>query len=196
MKRGMIAMSVVAMMGLNSVVWADNMTERFASHIRYAEYQKALDANDKEKAYAIKKQMAEEICDSIMGQVVNETNPLAKKGAKAMYDKWDIQTKVNFANIYLKSKKILVNEDKRATFNPNIIFFIDSMYYRTGHSLDKAKEIQSNFVFNDNNVFINDLLEIGAMSDETAEIRNETAKLKLEEEAWKNIIKRLEKLGQ
>lgn len=50
MKRGMIAMSVLAMMGLNSVVWADNMTERFASHIRYTEYQKALDANDKEKA--------------------------------------------------------------------------------------------------------------------------------------------------
>ena len=188
-RQSIMAVSVVTALGLSNVAWADNMTERFASHARYAEYQKALDFNDKETAYAIKKQVAEEICDSIMVQVVDESNALAKKGIKARYDKWDIQTKVNFANIYLKSKKILVNEDKRATFNANLSTFIERIYLHTGNTLDKAKEIQSNFVFNDNNVFINDLIEIAKITDSIAASEKSIAE-------WDKIIKRLEKLGQ
>ena len=195
-RQSIMAVSVVTVLGLSNPAWADNMTERFASHARYAEYQKALDTNDKEKAYAIKKQMAEEICDSIMAQVVYETNSLAKKGVKAMYDKWDIQTKVNFANIYLKSKQILVNEDKRATFNPNIIFFIESIYQRTGNTLYKAKDIQSRFVFNDNNVFINELVEIAKMADEIAANEKEIAANEKSIANWNEILKKLEELAK
>ncbi|MDX9744410.1 MAG: hypothetical protein RBT59_11360 [Arcobacteraceae bacterium] len=201
MKRGMVAMSIVAVMGMSNMAFADNMTERFANHVKYTEYKKALDSNNKEKAYEIKKEMAIEICDSIIVQVIEESNSLAKKGIKARYDLWDIQTKVNFVNIYLKSKQILVNEDKRSTFNPNISAFIESIYYKTGQSLDTAKDIQSKFVFNDNNVFINDLLEIGKIADETYKIKKETNELKKEtnelkrkEEVWKEIIERLNKL--
>ncbi len=195
-RQSIMAVSVVMALGLSNVAWADNMSERFASHARYTEYQKALDTNDKEKAYAIKKQMAEEICDSIMVQVVDESNALAKKGIKARYDKWDIQTKVNFVNIYLKSKKILVNEDKRATFNPNIIFFIESIYQQTGNTLYKAKDIQSRFEFNDNNVFINDLIEIAKITDSIAASEKSIAANEKSIAEWDKIIKRLEKLGQ
>lgn len=47
MKRGMIAMSVVAMMAMG--LQADTMTERFEAHAKYAEYKAYLDKGDKEK---------------------------------------------------------------------------------------------------------------------------------------------------
>ena len=196
MKRGMVAMSIVAVMGMSNMAFADNMTERFANHVKYAEYKKALDSNNKEKAYEIKKEMAIEICDSIIAQVIEESNSLAIKGIKARYDLWDIQTKVNFANIYLKSKQILVNEEKRSTFNPNISAFIESIYYKTGHSLDTAKDIQSKFVFNDNNVFINDLLEIAKMSDEITANEKAIAANEKAIAEWNEVIKLLEKLAK
>ena len=196
MKRGMVAMSIVAVMGMSNMAFADNMTERFANHVKYAEYKKALDSNNKEKAYEIKKEMAIEICDSIIAQVIEESNSLAKKGIKARYDLWDIQTKVNFVNIYLKSKQILVNEEKRSTFNPNISAFIESIYYKTGHSLDTAKDIQSKFVFNDNNVFINELLEIGKIADTLVKKDRVLAESKQNLEAWNNILKKLEAIAK
>jgi hypothetical protein len=195
MKRGMIAMSAVMAMGMANLLMADNMGERFTAHPKYAEY---LDINktNRQEAILFSRQMYQEICDQIFLQVEAECNSLAKKGVRARYEKWDLQTKVNFTNLYLKSKKVLAKEEQRATFIPNLSTYLERIYFHTGTTLDKAQEIKEKFVFNDGNTFIDHMIEIAKMADETAEMRKEIAEKDKVLAEWDKIIKRLEKLGQ
>jgi hypothetical protein len=202
MKRGMIAMSAVMAMGMANLLMADNMSERFAAHPKYAEY---LDINktDPQQANLIKRQMAQEICDQIFLQVEAECNSLAKKGVRARYEKWDLQTKVNFCNLYLKSKKILASEAKRSTFNPNLSNLVETIYYRTGTSEAIATRIKNDFAFNDGGVFANEMLEIAKIADEIVEkdkvlakLQESTAKLQESTANWNEILKKLEELAK
>ena len=193
MKRWMVAICLLSNLSLlHSAEYAnkkvENMTQAFEAHPRFAEYNEAMKTS-KEKAMQIKKEMAEEITKKLLADMVGETNKLAQKWVSARIENYDIQTKVNLANLYMKSEKVLEPATQKATFNPNLSNLVEAIFYKTWKATELANIIKWKYTFNDNWKFIDDLLEISKIADETTESEKRTAE-------WKRIIKRLEKLGE
>lgn len=198
MKRWMVAICLLSNLSLlHSADYAnkkvENMTQAFEAHPRFAEYTEAMKTS-KEKAMQIKKEMAEEITKKLLADMVGETNKLAQKWVATRIENYDIQTKVNLANLYMKSEKVLEPATQKATFNPNLSTFVERIFNKTWTAYDKAQEIKEKFTFNDNWKFIDELVEIAKISDSiVASEKSITASEKSIAE-WKRIIERLNKL--
>lgn len=133
--------------------------------------------------------MAEEITKKLLADMVGETNKLAQKWVSARIENYDIQTKVNLANLYMKSEKVLEPATQKATFNANLSDLTEQIFYKTWTAYSIAQGIKEKYTFNDNWKFIDDLLEISKMSDEIA-----TSEKNIK--AWENILKKLEAIAK
>lgn len=200
MKRWMVAICLLSNLSLlHSAEYAnkkvENMTQAFEAHPRFAEYNEAMKTS-KEKAMQIKKEMAEEITKKLLADMVGETNKLAQKWVSARIENYDIQTKVNLANLYMKSEKVLEPATQKATFNPNLSNLVEAIFYKTWKATELANIIKWKYTFNDNWKFIDELVEISKMSDEISNLDKKIADSDKAIAAWNNILKKLEALAK
>ena len=203
MKRWMVAICLLSNLSLLHSAEYNNLTQAFEQSPRFKEYDLTLKSGKQEEAIKIKREILVELTQIILNQYYSELSNRSREWVRQKIETYPLQMKTILSDLYLKSDRVLEPKEQKVAFNSSMFLLIDAIHNGWGNAEVLANGIKTDFKFNDWWKFINELVEIGKLSDKIAAdrriiVENEKAIATSEKniKAWENILKKLEAIAK